>query len=545
MTPLLARLLVLRGIRDPAAARHFLDGGLSGLPRPAHLSDMDAAAARLADACEAGQRVCVHGDYDVDGVVSTALTVDLLRRFGARAEPSLPHRLNDGYGISADQVSRYADAGYDLLVCCDCGVTAHAALERARERELDVLVLDHHRLDGALPPAVAVVDPERDGTPHGPLCAAGVSFMVMIALRAQLRERGRFDGASAPNLGRYLDLVALATVADMVPLVDANRLLVRHGLTVLGRRQRIGLRELLDVAGVAQDEPVDAATCGFRLGPRINAAGRLDDPMLALELVLSDDATDARRLAMDLDQLNRRRRILEDRVLDEALAQVTACGGPAGRRGLAVMGEGWHPGVLGIVASRLGKRFHRPTVALSLADGLATGSARSIPGVDVVAAIRRAGDLLERCGGHAAAAGLSLRGDRFEAFRERFEGELFADEPEEPWTPTLAVDAELPLDRVNLALAHELQRLAPFGSGNREPLFVAHDTEVRGVRAVRRGAVQMRLGPAPGQPAIAFRLRLPAQRIDRRVDVVFAVTARRYRGEESVQVRVEDLRNAQ
>ncbi len=551
VSDLIASLLIQRGSADAEDARRFLSAGLSELPDPGALTDMETAAERLADACQQGQRVMVHGDYDVDGVVSTALTYELLRRMGAAAEATLPHRTRDGYGISPEQVDGYADAGFDLLVCCDCGVTAHGALERARARGLDALVLDHHRPEDRLPFALAVVDPERDEPgPHGPLCAAGVAFMALAATRRVIRGRGGFEAGREPNLGHYLDLVALATVADMVPLVSTNRLLVRTGLKEIARRRRPGLAALLEVAGTKDDDPVDGSTCGFRLGPRINAAGRLDDPRLAFDLLLTRDPTEARRLARTLDELNSRRRTLEERVFEEALAQVVAAGeadgeGESDRRGLAAMGEGWHPGVLGIVASRLGQRFHRPVALLGLDGDVAVGSARSIPGVDLLAAIRRTADLLERHGGHAAAAGLALRAEHFEDFRRRFEREAFAGEPQEPWTPSIQVDAELPVAGVDLRLAHELQALAPFGQANPEPLFLDRGVEVRGVRSVRRGAVQLRLGPSPGIPAIAFRLPMAAESIGRSVDLVFAISPHRFRGRENVQIRVVDLRNAE
>ncbi len=552
VSPLVARLLVQREAADVEAARRFLEGGLADLPDPGTLTDIERAAARLADACQGGERVRVHGDYDVDGVTSTTLTVEILQRMGASVDPTLPHRIRDGYGISPSQVEDYAAAGYDLLVCCDCGATAHEALERARQLDLDVVVLDHHRLEAELPPAIAIVDPERDGEngPHGPLCAAGVAFLALAATRREIRRRGGFEGKKEPNLGRYLDLVALATVADMVPLVASNRLLARHGLRELGRRRRPGLDALLAVSGVRDDDPLDASVCAFRLGPRINAAGRLEDPRQAYDLLRSRDPVEARRLARDLDEINTRRRSLEERVLDEALAQISADyaewgGGASAPRGLAAMGEGWPPGVLGIVASRIGRRFHRPAVLLARDGESAVGSGRSIPGVDLLAAIRRTGDLLDRHGGHAAAAGLALPADHFPEFRRRFAGEAFDGVPEDPWVPRVEIDAELSVERVDLALAHELQSLSPFGQANPEPLFLARDVEVRGVRTVGRGAIQMRLGPSPGVAGIAFSLGIGADSIGRRIDVVFAVTAHRYRGTESAQMRVVDLMNAQ
>ena len=545
-SPLLTRLLALRGVADADAARRFLDPRLSDLPDPCSLTDLGVAAGRLAEACAAGEHVAVHGDYDVDGIVSTTLMVDFLGRVGrGEVTPSLPNRMRDGYGISVEQVDRLADKGCTLLVTCDCGSTSHAPLERARERGLDTVVLDHHRLPAELPPALALVNPERGGNHEDlrSLCATGVVFMTLIDLRRKLRNSQYFQDVEEPNLKHYMDLVALATVADMVPLVGTNRLLVKVGLEELAHRRRPGIAALLEVADVARDAPLSASVFGFRLGPRINAAGRLDDPGLALELLLTTDRGRAGVIAADLDRINQRRRQLEERVLDEAMAMVEADRELSDKRALALMGDGWHPGVVGIVASRVAQRVHRPALLLARDGDIATGSARSIRGVDLVAGLEGGADMLDRFGGHKAAAGVSLQVDRFEAFRAWFEREAFADLPAAPWTPRLLADAEIDVAQIDEELAAELAPLAPHGIGNPAPRFLSRDVPVVGVRQARKGTIQMRVGPAPSVPAVAFRLDRPASSVGHVVDLVYSFGMRYFRGSESLQVTIEDLKN--
>ena len=539
--------MTLRGVQDVASARIFMDGQLADMPDPALLTDLELAAERLATACIRNESIHVHGDYDVDGVSSTALAVEFLRAIGTSCEPFIPHRIRDGYGISASTVDQIADAGCDVLLTTDCGVTAIEALTRAQQRGIDVLVLDHHKLTQQLPPAYAIVDPQREeeGAPHGPLCATGVVFMLLVALRRNLRNKEYFKVVAQPNLKNYMDLVALATVADMVPLVGTNRLLVRHGLGVLAARIRPAISALLDVSDVHLEDPVDAVTCAFRLAPRINAAGRLEDARMALDLLLSRDRGEASRMAGELDSINSQRRLLEDRILKEVLARVEGDPELESKRGIALCGESWHPGVLGIVATRVMQRFNRPTVLLTNDGTRCTGSARSIPGIDLVAALEQTAELLDRFGGHKGAAGLSLERSRFPEFQRRFERELFNNLAPEAFEPYLDVDQELPFEEVTEQLARELQRLAPFGVGNPEPLFCSRGVPVKGVRKVRRGALQMKLGAGAGVGAIAFRPPMPAEDMGRTVDIVFSISMRRFRGVDSLQVRIDDLSSGQ
>ncbi|MDP9400322.1 MAG: single-stranded-DNA-specific exonuclease RecJ, partial [Actinomycetota bacterium] len=452
----LAQTLVRRGLAEPAAARAWL------LAEDAHppeaMAGLTAACAVILGHVGARHRITVHGDYDVDGVCSTAILVGALRRLGARVDWYLPSRAEDGYGLSQTTVRRLAERGTRLLVAVDCGVTAVAEVAAARAAGLDVVVCDHHspRADGALPDA-PLVHPALGGYPCPVLCAAGVAHKVAAGL---LAAAGR-DPAEAEA---DLDLVALATVADCVPLVGENRRLVRQGLRALATTRRPGLRALMAVARV-DPARVDARAVGFRLAPRLNAAGRLHRADAALELLMTDDAARAEAVATELDAANADRRHVETRILFEAEAQVREAGE---RSAYVLAGEGWHRGVIGIVASRIAERHHRPCVLVALDGERGTGSGRSIPAFDLLAGLDAAAAHLERHGGHRAAAGCEVRRDELDAFRAAFEAHAAAVLRPDDLVPTERVDAVVAGDELGAGLAEELERLAPFGAGNPE-----------------------------------------------------------------------------
>src|SRR4051795_3983932 len=408
ISELTASVLVRRGYADPAEARAFLAG-----EQPPHdpflLGDMQVACERIRAAIAAGRRVCVHGDYDVDGISATALAVLLLRELGADVDWHLPSRFEEGYGVSRQTLGRLADEGCGLLLTVDCGITAVEEVAEAKARGLEVIVTDHHRPADTLPdcPIVATRPSEY---PFPELCGTGVVYKLGKAL----------FGVDSEVPKRHLDLVALATIADVVPLVDENRALASAGLRALARTAKPGLRALMRAAGV-DPATVDAGACGFRLGPRINAAGRLGHPRAALELLLTDDADEARRLANTLEDLNRERQAVEARIFREAAAQVEEWPeDKRGRRAYVVAGENWHEGVIGIVASRLVERFGRPVVLIAGTDGDWKGSGRSIPSFDLHGGLRACSQFLGRWGGHRAAAGLSITPENVEPFAEAF-----------------------------------------------------------------------------------------------------------------------------
>ncbi len=533
-----ATVLVRRGYGDPETARRFL---AADEPRhdPFLLGDMQAACERIRAAVERGEEICIHGDYDVDGICATALAVLILREVGANVRWHLPSRFDEGYGLSGETLARLAEEGCGLVLTVDCGITAVDEVAAARALGLDVIVTDHHRPDEAVP-ACPIVATRPSDYPFPELCGTGVVFKLGQALL----------GADAPVLSRHLDLVALATIADVVPLVDENRVLAAAGLHALARTQKPGLQALMRSARV-DPATVDTGSVGFRLAPRINAAGRLGHPRAALELLLTDDRKTAFRLAGTLEELNRERQAVEDRILRDAVKQVTEWPEEQrARRGYVLADEAWHQGVIGIVASRLVERYHRPVVLIAGGDVPWKGSGRSTSAFDLHAALGSCAEHLERFGGHRAAAGLSIRPDRVDAFADAFAVHADGALEETDLSPLTVVDAVLPPGaRLTLDLSAELARLAPFGLGNPEPVLLAEDCELGELSAVGEGKhlrFRVRRGNRDAGSAIAFGFgaQLDRYRGPGRYDVAFRLQENSWNGTVAPQLVVRRVFDA-
>jgi len=529
-----ASVLARRGYDTPEAAGRFLDAALPGHD-PLLLGDMQVAVERIRAAVETGTRVCVHGDYDVDGICATALAVLFLRELGADVDWHLPSRFEEGYGVSRDTLGRLADDGVGLLLTVDCGITAIEEVAEARRRGLEVVVTDHHRPGETLPDC-PIVATRPSSYPFPELCGTGVVYKLGEALL----------GGEHPAVRRNLDLVALATIADVVPLVDENRALAAAGLLALAATGRPGLQALMRSAGV-DPAAVDSGAVGFRLAPRINAAGRLGRPDVALELVLTDDADVARRHADTLEELNRDRQAVEDRILRDATAAVAAM--PESRqrrRGYVLWNEDWHEGVIGIVASRLVERFHRPVVLIAGTDGEWKGSGRSTSAFDLHGGLAACAGHLERFGGHRAAAGLSITPENVEAFADAFAAHADEHLAEEDLQPVTRVDAVVAGAELTLGLCEELRRLAPFGLGNPGVTLLLPACELRELGAVGEGKhLRFRVnerGHDAGS-AIAFGIgkQLDRYRREGRYDVVFRLEANHWNGTVAPQLVVRRI----
>ncbi|HUK40286.1 MAG TPA: single-stranded-DNA-specific exonuclease RecJ [Candidatus Acidoferrales bacterium] len=478
ISPLLARLLVLRDLTEPVSAKRYLSSSLrSDLPSPFEMTDMEPAVHRIVAAIKKKELIGIWGDYDVDGTTGASVLVSFLREIGAQSIYHVPHRIEEGYGLNIEGLRKLKERGVSLVVTVDCGISNAQEVEAAVEMGLDVVVVDHHQPPEELPPALAVINPHRRDCafPDKGLCAAGLAFYLAIGLRAKLREAGWFAKTSDPDLRRYLDIVALGTIADMVPLKGVNRTLIRRGLVELSGSARPGLVALKQVARISEGE-VSAGQVGFQLGPRINAAGRVDYGIKIVELLTTDSADTALRIANELDEHNRERRLLEAQVLEQALAQASL--NARERYSLVLGGEGWHPGVLGIVASRIVERFYRPTVVIGFREGQGKGSARSIRGFHMVEGFRRCADHLEKFGGHEYAGGLSIQGTKLELFADAFENVARECLAPEDLLPVLDIDSPLTFADIGFPLMRELESLKPFGVGNPEPLFVSEGVEV-------------------------------------------------------------------
>jgi single-stranded-DNA-specific exonuclease len=474
----LAALLVQRGQGNEADARGFLRPSVTALSDPNALAGMGEAVDAIAATIRAGGTIMVHGDYDVDGQCATALLTRALRAAGADVVGFVPHRLRDGYDFGPAGLAAAQRLGVSLVITCDCGITAVDTARAAQAAGSGVVITDHHLPGAELPPALAVVDPQRpdDESDARALCGTGLAFKLVQALVPAL--------GLPPNLPYHLlDLVALATVADVVPLTGENRILVRHGLRLLSESRWPGLRALIGAAGLAGRE-LRAGHLGYVLGPRLNAAGRIGDAADGLRLLLSDEPDEALELARRLEGLNVERQSLDHRMLDEALAQVEQVCDPERDAGFVLAAEGWHPGVVGIVASRLVERYGRPTFLIAFDGDIGKGSGRSISRFDLHAALHGCGDLLERYGGHQMAAGLTIRRDRLQEFRQRFAAHAREVLGPDDLGPEQRVDLELGLHEINRELERMCRHLEPCGSGNASPVF-----GVRGVRLTGRSRV--------------------------------------------------------
>ena len=550
---LLARVLAGRGVTPETAEAHLDPSIRRWMPDPSTLTDLEFAASRLARAVTERQHVAVFGDYDVDGATSSALLAGWLTEAGVRARIHIPDRISEGYGPNVDAIRMLRAEGATLLVTVDCGTTSLEALAEARRVGFETLVVDHHQAGESLPDAVAIVNPNRldDLSGQGHLAACGVVFLLLVATSRVLRRIGWWnEERPEPDLLASLDLVALGTVADVVPLTGLNRAYVSRGLAVMRRRGRIGLRALMDVSRL--DGPPTPYHLGFMLGPRINAGGRIGDAALGARLLLSRDEHEASTIAATLDRLNRERQTIEAAMLEEAMEEAqTALGTAEGAAVIVTASDRWHPGVVGLVAARLKERFGRPAFAIAFdEDGMGTGSGRSIEGVDLGQAVRSAVESghLVKGGGHRMAAGVTLPRDGLGRFRAHLEQCLAGKVEEARLGAALDIDAALAASGASLDLVALLERAGPFGPGNPEPVLALSAHVLAFAEEAGGAHVRLRLKGAAGAMIDAIAFRCVGQplgdallrRRGQAIHVVGTLGVDRYGGRERVQMRVVD-----
>ncbi len=538
----LARALCTRGFHDAALANAFLNPRLSELGDPFFLPDMAEAVDLLWEAIEQDQHICIHGDYDMDGICSTALVYEVLRSLHAHVRTFLPHRIDDGYGLTVDTVKQCMDDGpLDLLITVDCGTGSVDATAYAIGKGVRVIVTDHHEVsEEGIADADALVNPKVSDVPNYEyLAGVGVAFKLCHALLKEGRQRGKKTALSI-DLKRILDLAAMGTVADVVPLLGDNRLLVKYGLQACSESRRKGLIALMAVAGVKHE--VKPYHVGFQLAPRINAAGRLDRPAKALDLLLTDSDEEARSLAEELNVLNKERQDVEKRTVKEAEIQVQNVSDTY-PFGIVVAAEGWHPGVIGIVASRLQKKQYRPAVVIALnQDGRGKGSCRSIKGYSLIDGLTACSDLLIKFGGHKMAAGLEIEADKIEAFRVRFNEHIEASLCPADLVPPVEIDAWLNSAHLDELFYEQMMKLSPFGEGNREPIWAMHGCRVMKKSIVGQGHLKMILSVGSGSiDAIGFGM-ADAEIPDGPIDAAFRLTKNSYMNRETLQMQLLDIR---
>lgn len=538
----LVQILYNRGLTDPAHVQAFLDGRYLEKDDPFLLPDMEKAVTRIEQAIARGERIVVYGDFDADGVTATVLLVEALRLMGLarnQAQPYIPDRVDEGYGLNAEALTRLRqEKEADLVVTVDCGIRSVAEVEHANAIGLDVIVTDHHSVGKKLPPAVAVVNPKREASayPETGLAGVGVAFKLVQALRQTL------PGQTAFAEERILDLVALGTVADIVPLTGENRPLVKAGLEVLNHCRRPGIAALAEVAGLKPGS-ITAENIGFGLGPRINAAGRLDHAYAAARLLAANNALRAKRLADDLNRLNRKRRELT-RELGKLAEEMVDGEAPI----LIAGSDRFLSGVVGLVASRLAEKHYRPAVVMEEGETESRGSCRSIPEFHITEALDQVDDLLEHHGGHQQAAGFTIRNEHLEAFRERLTAIAAAGLAGRELIPQLEIDAEIRLADVDWALQGHLEQLEPTGEANGTPVFVSRGVQIFNHRAVGQDGAHLQLQVGDGQrgfKCIAFRQGAWAGRLPARVDLAYTVGVNEWNGRRDLQLVVQDIRPAE
>ena len=535
----ICRLLAARGYGAPDDAKAYLRPRLDHLHDPTGLTDLDRAVDRIVRALRESETVLVHGDYDVDGICSTTLMVRTLAMLGGNAVPFIPRRLEDGYDLTDAGVRAARERGASLVITCDCGTSAHAPIAELQASGVDVIVTDHHLPGGPLPPAYAVLNPKRPGctSRDKDLAAAGVAFKLALALT-------RAVGGNENAVYAMLDLVALATIADVAPLRGENRVLVRYGLKLLNEAARPGIRAMIRAAGL-EGKALTSGRVGFILAPRLNAAGRLGSALRGVDLLLATSDQQANPIARELEELNARRQELDRATLDRARAMVQGMD-LAATFGIVLAEQGWHPGVIGIVASRIVEEFGRPTVLIALEGEHGKGSGRSISAFDLHAGLAECRDLLLRFGGHRSAAGVTIAADRVAEFAERFNRVAIAQLSESDLVPELRVDLELPLDQVNDELEALLRYLEPCGVGNPSPLLVTRGVTVAAPpRVVGKDGLKVALyGAGRELVALGWGMGQRARELDvgMSIDVAYRLERDEWNGESRLQARLADFR---
>lgn len=546
ISPITAAVLLGRGIRNAGEAETFLRTSLDDPHDPFLLSGMDRAVGRILKALRDGEKIFVYGDYDADGITSTALLTDFFRDLKNEIYYYIPGRMEEGYGLNTRALTGIKALGAGLVITVDCGISSATEVEAAKRMGMDVIVTDHHEPPDTLPDAVAVVNPSLKGSeyPFKHLSGVGVALKLAQAVKAGLGGKASAGPGLDPSFVKYLDLVALGTIADVVPLRGENRALVKHGLEVLREARRPGIKKLIEVARLSSSRAFGAGTVAFQLAPRLNASGRIGKADMGVRLMLTGDPSEALSIALELDALNRERQEIEEEILAEA--REMACG-DIGRscRSLVLSSANWHQGVVGVVASRLVEEFHKPTVLICMDGDTGKGSARSIPAFHLYDGLEKCAANLLAFGGHKYAAGLSIKGEMLGAFREQFESHVRGVLSEEDFIPSVRIDGVVSLRDLTWDLHGELKRFEPFGAGNPEPVLEADGLEARYPKVVGKGHLKMTLaGEGRTFGAIGFGMgdnfgRLAAGRTC--VDAAFCLGVNEWQGEKTLQLNLKDI----
>lgn len=536
ISEIIARVLLNRGIVEDDTINNFLYPKLENLYDPFLLNDMEIAVDRIIECKEKNEKITIYGDYDVDGITSIATLSKFLTELGIENDYYLPNRLDEGYGLNNNALDKIVRNGTKLLITVDCGISAYNEIEYAKEIGMEVVVTDHHECPEKLPNALAIIDPKRDDStyPFSSLAGVGVTFKLIHAISLKL-------GLDRKKYLKYLDIVCLGTVADIVPLIDENRIIVNYGLMLVRETRNVGLKALIDIAGYAN---IDSTAISFGIAPRINACGRMGEAEIALKLLLTGLDVEAKEIALKLNDLNKERQEVEKRIINEAI-EIIERDKLHQRDIIIVANENWHHGVIGIVASKITELYYKPTVLISLEDGEGKGSGRSIEGFDLHEALTNCGEYLEKFGGHEMAIGLSLKEENFEKFREKLQEET-SNKIDKEAAPSIKIDAIINPKDINFEIFKYMKLLEPYGESNASPLFVSKNLKVESVRLLSNDK-HLKLTLKSGNivlNAIGFNLGDKQVRIGDKVDLVYALEINNFNNIETIQLNVKDIKKS-
>ncbi len=540
MPPLVAQLLIKRGITNPQDGERFLSPLLHHLYNPFLMKDMDKGVERVIRALQKQEQISIYGDYDADGITACALLVDFLRSLGLQPSYYIPHRLKEGYGLNSEAIKKIAAQGTKLLICVDCGISDREEIQLARQLGMDTIVVDHHEIPPLPSPAYAVLDPLQADCPFPfkGLAGVGVAFHLVVALRSRLRDNAFWRDSAEPNLRRYLDLVALGTIADIVPLVDLNRVLLMYGLEEMSKRLRPGLIALKEVSGIGNEE-ISTGHVAFRLAPRLNAGGRIANAQMGVELLLTNESESAQSIAAELDRANRERQSIEEGLYREAKEFIVR-DRLFNRKSMVLSSDDWHPGVIGIVASRLADEFGRPTILIALNGDEGKGSARSIAGFHLYEGLRECAEHLLGFGGHKYAAGLSISRDKIQAFRDGFEEAVNRKLGDADFTPTIFIDAEIDLQEITPELLNYLSLFSPYGPTNPKPIFATRERlPIHDIRIMGKDTLKFSLkGKKKTYEVIGFGMGYLSSQLPAKVRIAFHPKMNVWQGVQRLQLEL-------
>jgi single-stranded-DNA-specific exonuclease len=542
ISEVLATVLVNRGITKKEDIEHFLHPDLNNLPSPFLIDDMEKAVKRIVLALKRHEKIMLYGDYDVDGITSISIVYLYLKSVGAEVTYYIPSRLKEGYGLNIESIKKFLHQGYKLILTLDCGISNYKEVAFAKQNGIDTIIVDHHEIPEVKPPAYAILNPkESDNKEINILAGVGVAFNLLMALRSTMKKQGFFNYMEMPNLKKYLDLVVLGTIADIVPFTGENRIIVSIGLKVLKDSERYGIKAIKDVASLSHGD-ITVSDVSFRIAPRINAAGRLDDPTIGVQLLTTDNPLLATKLANTLDKINSERQLIEQKIFKDALKLIDNDLVFRKSKGIVLASEEWHPGVIGVVASKLVETYYKPTILISLTSDIGKGSARSIQSLHIYETLKSLSEYLVGFGGHRLAAGLVIKADKLDSFKDEFFRLMDVTLTPDMLTPIINIDGVLRFNQITKKVSEDLRLLMPFGTGNAEPIFVSYNVRLTEPVVLKHNVLRCKaVQDNTSLGLVIFNTTESVDSLPKYANIAYHIRSNTFNGNDSVELVLKDI----